>query len=253
MFFYLSKLLSFAVSPLNWIIVLVVIAVITKRAGLKKYTLIAAGIMLLLFTNSFFLRKVQRTWEVDPVSTTLLRKNYEYGILLAAPVQYQPEKGIIELSSVSNRLLATIDLYERNMIRRIIISGGRSSLIGDQRAEAMVLADYLRSIGIPSRHLILDTLSRNTHESAVHVKQLLDSTDRRYSCLLITSAVHMKRAWSCFYQERLETDRYPVGHIAAEGIKFYHFFIPDHHNLFYWDAMMHEVISFYVYSLMGYV
>ena len=116
------------------------------------------------------------------------------------------------------------------------------------------MKEYLIGIGIPKRHVIVEDQSRNTHENAVYTKTLLDSLDAEASCLLITSASHMKRAHACFYQERLEVDQCPVGHFSIDGDgHFYDLFIPNHKNFIVWDYILHEIAGFYIYSIMGYV
>ncbi len=254
MFFYISKLLAFALAPLNWIIVFVVVAVFTKKANRKKMMLLSAFVFLVFFSNTFILKKVYHNWEVPPVADIQLAKKYDYGIYLSNPVKYAPGKGILNFSAAPSRLFKTIELYEQNKIRKIIISGGSSSLSSDSISEAELIKQYLLSIDIPKRHIIIEGESRNTHENAVYTKALIDSIDEGATCLLITSASHMKRANACFYQERLEVDQYPVGHFALEGeTKFYDLFVPDHRNFIIWDYIIHEIAGFYIYSIMGWV
>ena len=55
MFFYLSKILSFLISPISWIVIFLLIAIFAKDARRKKRSLITSVVLLLFFTNSFIL------------------------------------------------------------------------------------------------------------------------------------------------------------------------------------------------------
>lgn len=217
-------------------------------------SLLVAVILSLFFTNSFISKKAHQLWEPKPVPEESLKKSYDFGIILASPAKYDAQNGVLNLSKVANRVFAAIDLYERGKIKKIIVSGGSGELVKADHSESSVIKDYLLSIGIPRRKIITEDESRNTHENAKYTVALIDSIAPDASCLLITTAVHMKRSWACFYQERHDYDVYPVGHFVIPGSgKLWDIIYFDHDNLLFWDYLIHEIAAYYMYALWGYV
>ncbi|MCD4679537.1 MAG: hypothetical protein K8S00_04040, partial [Bacteroidales bacterium] len=63
MFFYLSKILSFLLQPLTWIIILMLLALVNRNKKKLKRLLFIAFITLYLFSNPFIVDEVIRVWE----------------------------------------------------------------------------------------------------------------------------------------------------------------------------------------------
>ncbi len=254
MFFYLSKLLSFALSPMIWIVALLVIAVFSKKDKLKKRSLFWAFIIAILFSNSFVLDEVVRKWERQAIMSSSLEKKYDFGIVLTSGVDYDAQLDRTDFKAGADRLFQAIDLYENKHIKKILISGGSPTIFKRGFSEAEVWKDYLIKIGIPSRDIITETESRNTYENAVKSSELILESKKRPKCLLITSAIHMKRAKDCFIQNKLEVDEYAVDRIAGpRKFSFNHLVIPSALCLQRWNSLTHEIVGYYVYALIGYV
>ena len=66
MFFIISKLLYFIVSPLIWIVAILLTGVLTKNKVRKQSLFVSAFVLLLLFTNPFITNMVMRAWEIPP-------------------------------------------------------------------------------------------------------------------------------------------------------------------------------------------
>ena len=64
MFFILSKLLVFIITPLVWIIILLLFAVFSKIETRKRKCLRWALGLTLLFTNPFIFDESARLWEI---------------------------------------------------------------------------------------------------------------------------------------------------------------------------------------------
>src|SRR6201999_1051589 len=62
-----SMLFGFFMSPLVWVVILLLISLISKRPKRKKRTLIVAFILLFIFSNRFLLEMYARAWNVAPV------------------------------------------------------------------------------------------------------------------------------------------------------------------------------------------
>ena len=119
--------------------------------------------------------------------------------------------------------------------------------------ESKLLKDYFVSIGIPPDDLIIETRSDNTYENALNVSEILQRDYPQSPYLLITSAIHMRRASACFTGSAIEVDLYPTNKLVGERLfHFSHLFIPDTDSLAKWNLLIHEVFGFLVYKIMGY-
>src|ERR1700753_1162111 len=64
MYFFFSKVLLFLISPIIWISVLLLIALLSKRPKLKKRSLLFAIVLLIVFSNQGLLELFARHWNI---------------------------------------------------------------------------------------------------------------------------------------------------------------------------------------------
>ena len=81
MFFILSKVLDFLLSPLIWVIFLFLLSILLRRPALKKRFFYTGFIVLLIFSNPFLASEAFRAWEGVPVPMSSI-PNYETAIVL---------------------------------------------------------------------------------------------------------------------------------------------------------------------------
>lgn len=252
MFFVLSKLLDYALLPLLWITIVLVYAIFTKSQRRRKKSLIAGVVMLFFFGNGFIINEAIYLWQKQPVLITSLPQ-YESAILLTGIVPYEeralPDRVHIGLGA--DRLIHTVQLYKANKVRKILISGGSGTLVGDKSSEAIKLKNVLLFCGVAEKDIMLESLSKNTHESSVFTNKLVDSLHIRSKLLLITSASHMRRAKACFDKAGVNTDIFPVDY-APHGEFYLEQFIPTDSAIVSWTALLREMVGYVVYRVMGY-
>ena len=254
MFFYLSKILSFLLSPMVWVVVLLVLAVFSKRDALKKRSLFWVFLIVVVMTNPFLFDEAMRAWERPAISMESIDKKYDYGIVLTGNVRYDAQLNRSDFQKSADRLFQAVDLYKNKKIKKILISGGSGAIFKKNYTEADVWKDYLLSIGIPKRDVLVEATSRNTHENAEKSVPLLLTEKKNPNCLLITSAYHTRRAQDCFTQEKLEVDTYPVDRYAGpRKYSLNHLLLPSAEPLQGWHVLIHEFVGYYIYALMGYV
>lgn len=90
--------------------------------------------------------------------------------------------------------LASHALWERNMFRKLVISGGYT--LGGKESEASVIANELVRMGVPSEALILETAATNTGENVIFARQTIAETmqlDAIESVLVIGKVCSMRR------------------------------------------------------------
>ena len=163
MFFILSKIFSFLTDPFFWIIFFLLLALFAKKKYKRRKYLLVGFIGLYIFSNTAIYKMVYSLWEID---SKPLKEQYDYGILLGGIVSLNSTIDKIEFISTAERLLKTIELYHKQKIDKIIISGASGSLMSDL-IEADLIKEYLINTNIPNEDIITETKSKNTYENAV--------------------------------------------------------------------------------------
>ncbi len=250
MFFYLSKVLSFLISPISWIVIFVLIAIFTKDARRKKRSLITAAVLILFFTNTFILDEFVRAWEISVVKYGE-EKHHDIGIVLGGGVTYDKQKGRVGYGHNMQRYTDAIDLYKRGIIKKILVSSGSGSMVYDWKEADWIKKMYVQ-FGVAEEDVWVENRSRNTAENAQFTKQFLDSLQWQGSAYLITSASHMRRSMACFNKAGIKADPYCTNKMTGPRV-FYpdHLFLPNAFALVKWDALIHEWIGCVAYKVTG--
>lgn len=251
MFFILSKTLFYLLMPLTWVLACFLMSIFLKRPSLKKrFFRIALG-LLLFFTNPFFINEALLAWEIAPTEIQKL-KTYDVGIVLTgiSNAQRQP-KDRLYLNKGGDRLIHTLQLYKMGKIKKIIISGGH--FFEDDIHEGKEMKNILVSAGIPEEDIILEEKSLNTRENALFSAKILQEKFPKKSYLLITSAFHLRRAKACFQKANIETDVFAVDFYSQNRAWLpSHWLAPNEKSLYYWYVLLHEILGYVVYKIVGY-
>lgn len=253
MFFVISKILSFLITPTVWIGVLLLAALLVKRQPLKKRLFIWACVAFYFFSNDFIVNEFMRPWEIPAIQDSAIKGKYDVGIVLGGMIEYDPSYKRPQFEHGTDRLLQALRLYKEGKIRYLVIDGGIGSLT-EQYDEAPILRKYLLQVGIPDTSIVIEPRSRNTHENAVFVKPLLDSVAPHGRYILFTSGYHMRRALGCFRKAGIKVLPYSTDRFAGP-LKFQldYMLVPDAHAFDVWDAMLHEWMGCIVYKASGYM
>lgn len=251
MFFYLSKILLFLITPITWILGVLIYSIFTKNPKRKKLGFISTLIMFLIFTNSFIVDEVFRAWEIKILKTDSIKKPYDYGIVLGGVCWYDSQNDRIGVLRSFDRIYQAIELYKTGKIKKIFLSGGSGSVIDADFKESLIVKSHLIKIGIPAEDIEYEDISRNTKENAIETKKLIPDT---CSCLLITSAFHMRRAKGCFDKIGFNVTPFVVDRYSGKR-KYVldHLIVPNVEALSNWTLILHEITGYLVYYFMGYV
>ena len=85
------------------------------------------------------------------------------------------------------RLDKSIDLYQKKMVKNILVSGG----IGKSKQdEAVVMANYLHSNDIPSSNILIDSSGHNSSLTSLNAAKLIGS---HKSIIAVTQQFHIAR------------------------------------------------------------
>ena len=254
MFFILSKTISYIFKPLFLTVAVLVSSWFVRNEKWKRKLFLLGLCMLLLFTNEFITNELTRLWEFQPTSFNEIRE-YEYGILLcgAAGTDLGPADRVY-IRSAADRINHTVQLYKMGRIRKILVSGGSGRLLRPEDNEAKELAGLMVMMGVPAGDILQEGKSRNTHESAVEVKNMLDTLTTADRTLLITSGYHMRRASACFAKAGWPCDHFsvdPQSHRRQFTPDV--LFIPKNEPLNQWSMLWKEWLGMVAYWIAGYI
>jgi len=129
-----------------------------------------------------------------------------------------------DLSGSADRVWHAARLYHAGKAPLVVLSGGSNPASGVQpEAEAMQI--FLRDLGVPESAMLLERQSLSTYENAHFTAALLRERGIE-KILLITSALHMRRALVHFEEEGLHVIPAATDHVAGGAIGWMDF-LPD--------------------------
>lgn len=116
-----------------------------------------------------------------------------------------------------HRLFSAYDIYRNHKyaINKILLSGGAGYI----NKEADIMAEILILLGVNGTQIVVDNNSLNTYQNAVNISQLMPAGTQERN-ILITSALHMKRASYAFKSAGIEYCQYPVDSIYIDSSVF---------------------------------
>ena len=256
MFFLLSKVLAFLLKPLNGCIALLLIGLFTKNARRKRYSLRLSIVFLVFFTNPWMVRQCAAWWEIGRLSPSDIKQPFEIGIVLGGYTNFDvaSPNGTRTFNRAVNRLNTALGLLETGKVRRLLLTGGSGKMMGQEDPEAAETQRFLRELGIPDSLILVENQSRNTRENAIFTKAALDTLTPGASCLLISSAWHLRRATACFQKAGVSCTPFGTDYYAERnnGNPF-RWLEPDWESLMKWNALLKEWVGWWAYRIKGYV
>ncbi len=255
MFFVLSKTLNYLVMPLTIVFLCLLVAALLRNQKWKRRLFLSGFILLFVFSNDFIANELMRAWEIETIPYKDMRR-YEIAIVLTGATIPLLEPGDrVYFQRGADRVTHAVQLYKLGLISKVLVSGGSGQLVDIGEREADKFRDAMVMMGIPDEKVVLENKTRNTRESAVAVKKMLDSMNiRAEDCLLITSSFHMRRSLACYRKVGLElqpftTDFY--GHRRVFSLDS--LILPKVDALVIWHKLLREWTGFVAYKLAGYI
>lgn len=153
------------------------------------------------------------TWSL-PVVSASLRMSLE-GRFANQPVADLPAAGAVvvlgggissvppdwpypDLGRGADRVWHASRIYHAGKAPLVVISGGRLAWLGERTSEAEAMKDFLEDLGVPLDAILIEDRSASTRENAVFTAELV--SERGIGrVLLVTSALHMRRALATFH------------------------------------------------------
>ena len=251
MFFFLSKALLFLIRPMFWVMILAIAAFISRRSARRRRYAFILVLFLIFFSNKGLFEAVCSLWEMPPQKIT---QSYDIGILLGGYSNSSgyPKDGRHHFNASVNRLTQTLELYQEGKIRNILLTGGSANIITKGQLESEEVVDFIEDMGVPRTAVIVEPKARNTWENALFSAKIIKKKYPNASCVLITSAAHMRRAQACFRKAGLNIDTYCTDFRRTDlnGWAWLQF---EPQVLGDWEGLIKEWVGMLVYAIKGYV
>ena len=255
MFFVLSKILSFLFSPIAQVFVFFVLYVVVKKQPWKKYFFWIGFVLFLVFSNDFTSNEIMRMWEVDPKPFNEVRPHQIGIVLTGTTIPFLQPDDRVYFQRGADRVTHTIQLYKLGLIKKILVSGGSGKLFRQDEPEANKYKKVMLLAGVNELDIIIENKTRNTYESGVAVKKILDSLHfKSEDCLLITSAFHMRRSLACYRKAGLTLEPFSTDFYGLADKPFIPtVFIPSIQGFIIWEKLFKEWAGFVAYKIAGYI
>ena len=254
MFFYLSKILAFALSPLLWIITAMALAIILKNGKTKRTLAWTTLLLLLFFSNQWLFRMGAGVLEVPATPSTTLTDNIEIAVIAGGTASWHEPAQRVRFNQSADRLWQGIDLLKQGKVERLVFTGGTADLKQEKKREASYISAYIHQLGIADSLFITEEQSKNTYENALFTKVLFEQKGYNKRIILVTSAFHMKRAMGCFEKQGFEVIPYACDPLTnGEPLKIHEYFLPSPQAMMGWEVIIKEWIGYFVYKTKGFV
>ncbi|HTE30790.1 MAG TPA: YdcF family protein [Chryseolinea sp.] len=255
MFFVLSKTIDFLAMPLTLIFLATLAGFMTKNQKLKQRLLLVALVIVFLFSNDFISNELMSAWEIKTIPYADMRPHTLGIVLTGSTVPMLKPDDRVYFARGADRVTHTVQLYKLGLIKKILISGGSGRLTDEDEPEANKFQKAMVMMGVAEQDIMIENETRNTYESAVAVKPMLDSLHfEARDCLLITSAFHMRRSLACYRKAGLDIEPFTTDFYSHPRV-FYpdSLVIPRLEALIIWQKLIKEWLGFVAYKAAGYI
>ncbi|RDJ27556.1 YdcF family protein [Bosea caraganae] len=216
MFFFVSKLVWFALSPVNLLILLAALAALLAftrfaRFGRRLGLLAILGLVLLAFSP--LPRIIVRPLE-DRFPQQDAAKGPVAGIIVLGGA-VSMLRGEATLNDKATRMTKAVELARLHPQAKLVFTGGgENPLSSSGMTETDGARKLFAELGLPPERLIFEDKSRNTRENAAFTRRLVDpKPGERW--LLVTSAWHMPRSMGVFRKAGFHVEAFPVDYLTS--------------------------------------
>lgn len=252
----LSKLIALAIYPLGLFFTLAACAFLLRLFGFARTgsTVITMAVGLLWIASTPVVAR-WTYWQLEKANLPIPLESIPHAdvaILLGGSTQPSTApRQSVELLGAADRIMHAADLYRTGKVRQIILSGGETPWNAPGGTEAAAMVIVLEKFGVPRSAMILESESRTTSENAAMVAGIYREHHFQ-SALLVTSAVHMRRALAVYRRAGVpvfpsSTDLEVVPPISRSVLDW----LPDAEALRLSSVVTRELAGYLVYRLRG--
>ncbi len=149
----------------------------------------------------------------------------------------------------ASRVLEAFRVFRLTDAEWVISSGGQVRPSDLEEASGVTMRDALIRLGVPAARVLFETRSRNTHEEAVIVREMLGQLDVQH-VILVTSDLHMRRSLGTFRSEGI--DALPaIARVPSPRMPRAAWLIPSQGGLDLARDVWHEILGLGYYMARG--
>ncbi|MEM6321998.1 MAG: YdcF family protein, partial [Bacteroidota bacterium] len=204
------------------------------------------GIFFFLVSSNLYLSTIAlHLWEYETISSEDIKVPYDIGIVLGPFVD---DARNMAIRSEAVRFTQSVHLYKTNKFHKFLLAGNDKSELTRQ---------HLINLCVPPEDILVEDKSNNTYENALLSKRLLAQKGAvPNKILLITSAVHMRRAKACFEKVGLNVTPFSVDYRTSVsktwGLSFSDI-IPNDAAFDKWRRVIYEWGCTVYFKMEGYI
>ena len=156
-----------------------------------------------------------------------------------------------DLNAAADRVWHGARLFHAGKAPLVVLSGGRLPWAKAEGPEADAMARLLMDLGVPEDRVLLESRSGTTYENALETRRLL-ATRGIERVLLVTSALHMRRAAATFRAAGLDVVPAPTDYeVDADPERTWLDFIPAAEALADSSRALKEYLGLLTYRWRG--
>lgn len=260
MFVFLSKLLPLFVFPLGLIALLLVLALVWRRA--RRLAIALALIILWVGSSRYVAYALVRSLETRYPPPAAMPQADAIVVLGGGTRGSDPPRPMTEVNEAGDRLLYGAKLYHDGAAEVILVTGGSIEWLTPEGVgpEANDMSAIMNLLGVPREAVWLEARSRNTYENALYSREMLDEAGMNV-IILVTSAMHMPRSVPLFEAQGLRVIPAPTDFLVSDA-EWRHLWrggptvtiinlMPNVEYLTYTTRVLKEYIGLLVYGLRG--
>jgi uncharacterized SAM-binding protein YcdF (DUF218 family) len=262
-FFVFSKVAHILIEPLNWVIILIVLALLFLL--LRKNHLVQRALWITLSLGLFigYLPSSQFAMRIleDAIPQTQLtaeRLNQVGGILiLGGAIEGGPiarDRGEVSIRTSAERVTKAFQLLRQHPELPFIFSGYSGRLLPQGLSEADAFKQLMQEQGLGYHPGYYENQSRNTYENIVYSKKIMVAIAEKENIpvkpwLLVTSASHMLRSMQVAHKQGVDLLPVQVDYQTSNTSSWYRFDLVEGGEQ--WNWLIHELVGMGAYWLSG--
>jgi len=254
--FVASKLLSFAIEPLFWVLVFLLtgLLLLHRRPQLGRRLSWLALIVLVLASWTSGPEALMRELESRYAPASTVDPTQFIGIVVLGGGLSHSEiwtaHNRIALNEQAERMTEAVALMRQYPHLRLLFTGGSGSVLAGDLSEAQRARMFFDAMGVDASRVAYESRSRNTYENALF-GAAVDGVDSKKPWLLLTSAFHMPRAMGVFARTGWNATPWPVDYRTTAHDSWFDFSLHAGPRL--WELALHEWLGFHAYRWAGWI
>jgi uncharacterized SAM-binding protein YcdF (DUF218 family) len=262
-FFVFSKVIHILIEPLNWLLILIALALLLLL--LCKNHLVRRALTIAL-SLGFFIgymptsQLAMRTLENSVPQTTLtpeLLGKVGGVLILGGAIEggaITRDRGEISIGSAAERVMKSFQMLRQYPDLPFIFSGYSGRLLPQGISEADAFKQLLQEQGLGNHPGYFESQSRNTYENMVYSKKIIDGLAEKEGTpvkpwLLITSASHMLRSVQVAHKQGLDVLPVLVDYQTSNSYSWHRFGLVEGGDQ--WNRLIHELVGMAAYWITG--